>query len=327
MGCGGSKNAVTPSVGSSQAWSDPPGSKPASAGSSKTKPGRPNSKLIRVKSGSGGRKETAVTELKRDRAVSRESLRSDTGSAGVVRGVSSATSKASAHTCDSGLEADYGYIITEESDPTLVETVMDRQRPNTPDLTLHGTQISCRKRSGKARTDQDIIKELKTQGLLSKPVAGHSGMAFDVMIAPDFGMLKKPPARLAKLKKKKTKKRTLTKEELEAKLKKAEERRRLKEAQKIEKLNTTAKEKHVHESLDASEEAQKREVAIKNASDMERVAENKEARLQAMKEKQEKRKAHAEKVRLARLARQAAGAPTQETDATDGVAEDEASAV
>lgn len=326
MGCGGSKNAVTPSVGSSQAWSDSPGSKPASAGSTKTKtkPSRPNSKLIRVKSGS---RDTAVVELKPQRTVSRESLRSGTGSVGVIRGVSSATSKASAHTCDSGLEADYGHIITEESDPALVESIMDGQRPTTPDLTLQGTQITSRKRSGKARTDQDIINELKTQGLLSKPVAGHSGMAFDVMIAPEFGMLKKPPARLAKLKKKKTKKRTLTKEELEAKLKKAEERRRLKEAEKLEKLNTTAKEKQVHQSLDASEEAQKREVAIKSATDMERVTENKEARRQALKEKQEKRKAHAEKVRLARLARRAEGAPTQETDASPGVAQDDASAV
>ncbi|XP_038057638.1 stathmin domain-containing protein 1-like [Patiria miniata] len=317
MGCGGSKNAVVPSVGSSQAWSER-GSKPSSAGSTKTKPGRPNSTLVRVKS-SGG---TPVTVLKPDRAVSRESLR------GTVRGVSSATSKASAHTFDSGLEADYGNIITEESDPALVEQTMGGNRPHTPDLTLQGTQIDVRKRSGKARgTDQDIISQLKNEGLLSRPVAGQSGLAFDVMIAPEFGILKKPPARLAKLKKKKTKKRALTKEELEAKLKSAEERRKRKEAQKLEKLNTAAKEKQVHQSLDASEEAQKKEVAIRTTTDMEKKNENKEARLQAFREKQEKRKAHAEKVRLARLARQAEGAPTQDTDASSGVPEGEASAV
>ncbi len=98
------------------------------------------------------------------------------------------------------------------------------------DLSINGTQISSRKRSGKDRenrTGKDIIGELKSQGLLSKPVAAQSGMAFDVMIAPEFGILQKPPARLAKLKKRKSKKRTLTREELEAKLKSAEERRRV----------------------------------------------------------------------------------------------------
>jgi len=323
MGCGGSKNAVTPSVGSSQAWTTD--RKPASAGSTKSKPGRPSSKLIRVKSG----KETAVTEMKPDRVLSRESLRSaGTGSVGQgVRGVSSATSKASAHTCDSGLEADYyGHIITEESDAALQEKALLAERPNTPDLTLNGTQITTRKRSGKQRTDEDIIDELKSQGLLSKPVAGQSGMAFDVMIAPEFGMLKKPPARLAKLKKRKTKKKTLTKEELEAKLRAAEERRRKREAEKIEKLDTVGKEKQVQESLDATEEAQKKEVAVRSANDMTRVSGNREAHLMALREKQEKRKAHAEKVRQARLARLAAGAPTQDTDAGEGVA-GEASAV
>ena len=87
-----------------------------------------------------------------------------------------------------------------------------------------------------------------------------------------------------------------------------------KEAEKIEKLNTAAKEKQVQESLDASEAAQKKEVSVKSASDMDRVAENKEARLNALKEKLEKKKQHAERVRLVRLARQAEGGPSQETD-------------
>lgn len=302
MGCSGSKGAVVPSVGSSQAWTTE--KKPASAGS--TKSGR--TKLIRVSSAGKG---TAVEEMKPavDSSESRASLRS-----GNNRGVSSATSKASAHTYDSGLEADYGNIITEESDPSMQQGAIQANRPNTPDLTISGTQISSRKRSGKSRTDEDIIHELKSQGLLTRPVAAQSGITFDVMIAPDFGLLKKPPPRLAKLKKRKTKKKTLTREELEAKLKSAEERRRRKEAEKLEKLNTAAKEKQAHESIDASEEAQKKELVDKNAQIMGKVIENKEARLQAMREKQEKRRAHAEKVRLARLARLAEGAPTQDNN-------------
>ncbi|XP_071807114.1 uncharacterized protein [Asterias amurensis] len=301
MGCSSSKNAVVPSVG--QAWTA--GNKPTSAGSTKSKS---SSKLIRVKSGT-----TEVKELKPERTLSRDSLQNGV----ITRGVSSATSKASAHTCDSGLEEDYGHIISEESNPTEQEGVLTGQRPRTPDLSISGTQISSRKRSGKDRenrTGKDIIGELKSQGLLSRPVAAQSGMAFDVMIAPEFGILQKPPPRLAKLKKRKSKKRTLTREELEAKLKSAEERRKRKEAEKIEKLNTAAKEKQVQECLDASEAAQKKEVSVKSASDMDRVAENKEARLKAMKEKLEKKKQHAERVRLARLARQAEGGPSQETD-------------
>jgi len=293
MGCGGSKNAVVPSTGS-QAWGDKPRSATKGRGGGTTRP-------------SSG-KTTEVEAL-----GSRQSLRS-TGGGGNVRGVSSATSKASAHTCDSGLEADYyGNIITEESDPSLQQKAQLGSRPATPDLTLSGTQITSRKRSGKARTDQDIIHELKSQGLLSRPVAAQSGMSFEVMIAPEFGMLKKPPPRLAKLKKRKTKKRAMTREELEAKLKLAEDRRRRKEAEKLEKLNTVVKEKQVQETQEATEEAQKKTVAVRNASDMERVTENKEARLKAVREKQEKRKARAEQVRLARLARQAQGAPTQES--------------
>jgi len=111
MGCSSSKDNVTtiPVRSSSQAWTEEKNavnlnnnSKPASAGSRKSKSG----KLVRVKS----KDDVEVlarddTIIQTDRSASQHSLRSETGT--INRGVSSATSKVSTHTFDSGLEEDF----------------------------------------------------------------------------------------------------------------------------------------------------------------------------------------------------------------------------
>ena len=109
---------------------------------------------------------------------------------------------------------------------------------------MSGLKCDSRKSSGKGRlhsgttaarlgTTAEILGELKSQGIISTSLTAplqapkKGGTSFDVMIAIDFDELKKPPPRLAKLKKKKKKSKTLTKEEVDAKLARAEERRKV----------------------------------------------------------------------------------------------------
>ena len=78
------------------------------------------------------------------------------------------------------------------------------------------------------QSSNTILDGLRSEGLLAAfgQKTGGSGIKFEVMIAPEFGVLKKPPTRLKKLKKIK-KQKELTHEELEAKMKAAEERRKV----------------------------------------------------------------------------------------------------
>ncbi len=137
-------------------------------------------------------------------------------------------------------------------------------------------------------------------------------MSFDVMIAPEFGILKKPPGRLASLKKTKKKKKELTKEEVEAKMKAAEERRKRKEAKMIARLSTSAKELKVHKIANDQERTIQEQTEVKISQTLDKAAANREAHFRAMKEKMEQKKRHAEKVRLAKLERLAENKPAEE---------------
>ncbi|XP_030045069.1 stathmin domain-containing protein 1, partial [Microcaecilia unicolor] len=77
------------------------------------------------------------------------------------------------------------------------------------------------------QTSNDILKELMLQGIIqSQTRFVRNGEAYDVMVETLEKPLKKPPAKLEKLKIKKKKKKTLTREDIENKMKAAEERRK-----------------------------------------------------------------------------------------------------
>lgn len=92
--------------------------------------------------------------------------------------------------------------------------------------------LSAKSNDGHRReSEADILKELRSEGFLaSNTHTAKSGMAFNLMeenVAPKRAM----PARLAKLERKKKKRKLLTQQDIENKLQKAEERR------KVSKLN------------------------------------------------------------------------------------------
>lgn len=147
MGCSSSKETVALPANNNNArnlaWSDDEPSpvnmtleKPVSASSRKSK--KSQSKIIRVSSAESSHTEVedispnknAMTILKKQNSEnSLESLADETGS---NRGVSSATSKSSAYTYDSGLEVDCPGMITENSDRTVLEKIETEGRPTTP---------------------------------------------------------------------------------------------------------------------------------------------------------------------------------------------------
>jgi len=239
---------------------------------------------------------------KNKRSGSVSSLESDVE--GQTRIVGSATSKVSSRTFDSGLGEDYSHVITETSNP-VQQKIAEDERPTTPDFTLTGTQIQTRKRSGKTRGSDDILEELQQQGLLLSRPKSRGGLAFEVMLSSD-GQLdqRRPPPRLAKLKKKHKKKKQLTKEQLEAKLIAAEERRKAKEQELKEKLAAQISRDKQMEALDAFAESQKK-VAEQSNEKVDRATLNREAKMRALQEKAQKRKEHAERVRQMKLQRQA----------------------
>nr|XP_033791056.1 stathmin domain-containing protein 1 [Geotrypetes seraphini] len=80
------------------------------------------------------------------------------------------------------------------------------------------------------QTSSDILKELMLQGIIqSETRFVRNGEAYDVMVETSEKPLRKPPVKLEKLKIKKKKKTTLTREDIENKMKAAEERRKVKE--------------------------------------------------------------------------------------------------
>ncbi|KAM8967269.1 stathmin domain-containing protein 1 [Pelodytes ibericus] len=89
------------------------------------------------------------------------------------------------------------------------------------------------------QTSSDIMEELITQGIIqSKTKHVKNGEAYDVMVETSEKPLKKLPAKLEKLKTKKKKNTTLTKEDIENKIKAAEERRKTKEEELKKRLRS-----------------------------------------------------------------------------------------
>ncbi|XP_073487210.1 stathmin domain-containing protein 1 [Aquarana catesbeiana] len=118
--------------------------------------------------------------------------------------------------------------------PGIVEAVSPRRtHVLNNDLSLLNRQADIKER----QTSTDILEELMSEGIIqgqSKVV--RNGEAYDVMMETPGKPLRRPPAKLEKLKTKKKKNKSLTREDIEAKMKAAEERRKTKEEELKKRL-------------------------------------------------------------------------------------------
>ncbi|KAM5157397.1 stathmin domain-containing protein 1 [Mantella aurantiaca] len=118
--------------------------------------------------------------------------------------------------------------------PGIVEVASPR-RTNilNNDVPLMNRQADIKER----QTSTDILEKLISEGIIqSQSKVVRNGEAFDVMMETPGKPLKRPPAKLEKLKTKKKKNKSLTKEDIEAKMKAVEERRKTKEEELKKRL-------------------------------------------------------------------------------------------
>lgn len=102
------------------------------------------------------------------------------------------------------------------------------------DLGITGTSLGTRNSAkDKARLEESmILQKLREEGLISKPTAEKkSGVSFDIVELTSGNNGSKlpalPPLKLAKLERRRKKKRVLTEEEIQQKLERAEDRRKV----------------------------------------------------------------------------------------------------
>ncbi|XP_075684529.1 stathmin domain-containing protein 1 isoform X2 [Rhinoderma darwinii] len=101
------------------------------------------------------------------------------------------------------------------------------------DISVLNGEASTRER----QTSSDILEELMSQGIIqSQSKVVKNGEAYDVVMDTPGKSLRRPPAKLEKLKTIKKKNKSLTKEDIEAKMKAAEERRKAKEEELKKRL-------------------------------------------------------------------------------------------
>ncbi|XP_026691114.2 uncharacterized protein LOC100187274 isoform X2 [Ciona intestinalis] len=136
-----------------------------------------------------------------------------------------ATKSTSAKSRDSGIqemEYESGDIITENRILTATEVEADG-RPETP-----GRQLTSKSAGRERIKSRAILQELEAEGLITGSKVQKGGAAFEVRAGPlqplePLAPIRRPPPRLEKLKRESS---TLTKADLEQKLKAAEERRK-----------------------------------------------------------------------------------------------------
>ncbi|XP_026691105.2 uncharacterized protein LOC100187274 isoform X1 [Ciona intestinalis] len=141
-----------------------------------------------------------------------------------------ATKSTSAKSRDSGIqemEYESGDIITENRILTATEVEADG-RPETPDFELVGRQLTSKSAGRERIKSRAILQELEAEGLITGSKVQKGGAAFEVRAGPlqplePLAPIRRPPPRLEKLKRESS---TLTKADLEQKLKAAEERRK-----------------------------------------------------------------------------------------------------
>ncbi|KAK3592149.1 hypothetical protein CHS0354_019440 [Potamilus streckersoni] len=213
-------------------------------------------------------------------------------------------SAGSKHSNDSGLGDDYKHVITEYSEADKVKKIEEGfEEREIDDLFIAGN--ACQTRSSakdKARLEEAmIIQKLREEGLISRPSAQASGgLSFEIVEErrPIPAVLR-PPLRLAKLEKRRKKKKQLTEEEIQEKLEKAERRRKRKETERLERIKEMERVDQTTSLETFAEYQKKKEEQSQQKQNI--VADNREKRLQEMKDKQRERERRAEEVRKRKL--------------------------
>ncbi|XP_075067428.1 stathmin domain-containing protein 1 isoform X2 [Mixophyes fleayi] len=134
-------------------------------------------------------------------------------------------------TVDSGVGLDDG--VDNHLPGRVTETVFSPRATNglNNDISLLNREARERQASS------DILEELMTQGIIqSQSKIVRNGEAYDVMMETPGKSLRRPPAKLEKLKTIKKKDKSLSKEDIEAKMRAAEERRKTKEEELKKRL-------------------------------------------------------------------------------------------
>ncbi|KAI0215807.1 hypothetical protein LSAT2_032131 [Lamellibrachia satsuma] len=168
------------------------------------------------------------------------------------------------------------------------------------DLGLDGT--GCQQRlSAKARDraeEMRVMDSLRSEGLIQRPVSRAAfGLSYDI-ISEENGltMEKRPPARLAKLERRKKRRRQLTEEDITQKLEKADERKKELEQERLAKIQAVANMSDVNGSLDST--AKKLLAVEQHQKTKEEIAiENRQRRLEELQRKLRAKQEHAEIVR------------------------------
>ncbi|KAL3867880.1 hypothetical protein ACJMK2_040726 [Sinanodonta woodiana] len=216
----------------------------------------------------------------------------------------SAGSKTSKHSNDSGLGDDYKHVITEYSEADKVKKIEEGfEEREIDDLFIAGS--ACQTRSSakdKARLEEAmIIQKLREEGLISRPSAQASGgLSFEIVEErrPIPAVLR-PPLRLAKLEKRRVKKKQLTEEDIQEKLERAERRRKRKETERLERIKEMERVDQTTSLETFAEYQKKKEEQSQQKQNI--VADNREKRLLEKKEKQRERERRAEEVRKRKM--------------------------
>ena len=108
--------------------------------------------------------------------------------------------------------------------------------PPTSDLTITGAPFLAKKTSKKkelhARQEsQEILRQLRDAGIVARAQSRAGGLSYEYFVHEEFGLLKKPPARLRKLKRAKkireAKGDAQLRQEMESRMQMADERRKV----------------------------------------------------------------------------------------------------
>ncbi|XP_076462913.1 uncharacterized protein LOC143295224 [Babylonia areolata] len=316
MGCGNSKTVRVQPMG------PPPDSAPGKEGCTQTVPeteqkhcGAPtkdSDSAAEYELDEHGNKVKSRTDKRRP--GSNKDIRSPMGSCDTLeedrsQGSERGFSAASKQSKDSGLGEDHAHD-RDESD------TQKTGKPATNDLEPLRVTSAPKDRLGTRVDEAQIMRGLREEGLISRPqLQSSGGMCFEIVAAEDgvkdrgvgVGM-PKPPPRLEKLavERGKKKRRVLTEDQIREKLERAEQRRKRREQERLAKLREMERTDAVA-ALDNFVQYQKNKEEM-IAQRMDQVLDNRERKLQEVKEKQERRKKHAEEVRKRKALAAAVGA-------------------
>ncbi|KAK3737527.1 hypothetical protein QZH41_010644, partial [Actinostola sp. cb2023] len=202
--------------------------------------------------------------LKQKDADSLRGSQSSIGSCSTASRSDRENSAKSTRTADSGVGELEEHIITERSSEDEITKAKANERPSTPDLSIDGSPLKRRKSSKQRQMALNDINNnnpssLQPLGIIERPQSRGGAMAFNVMLYPETGNVKRKPMKLMALEKKKRRAKRRTKEEIEDKIKQALERKKEHDHHVIEKATLSRKERQLREAKALDEFAQRLE--------------------------------------------------------------------